>query len=100
MAKKSAPAYIMLGRVVVHNSPARLSGYIPPPRDLEAEHAQIASAAEAALKPKNDSEKTAQTSKNIGTAVRKYMDSNSGSWGTATQSPGYQSYRAGEREAY
>ena len=94
--------YVMLGRVVTHHSLASLASYGPRTinvREQEPLPDAFADMPSAKIAMgKSSSATDAKAYAKIGAAVGSYFRDKE--WGTATQSPGYQEYRRGERQAY
>ena len=100
----TGPQYVMLGRVVVHDSPATLAKYGPRTMTMRVpeEPAADAFAEMPSVKIgrglKGFSAKDVVAYAKVGAAIGSYFRDTK--WGTDTQSAGYQAQRAGERASY
>lgn len=98
------PQYVMLGRVVVHHSPATLAKYgprtmnVPVPEESADAFADMPSTQIGRVK--GISKETGAGYAKLGAAIGNYFRDKPFDPQGQTQTAGYQSYRAGERAAY
>ena len=102
--KKGATSYVMLGRVVMHSSPASLSRYGPRTiqvREEEPIPAAFADMPSATIgRTKGLSKEAIQGYAKIGAAIGAYFRDKPFDPQGQTQTAGYTAYRAGERASY